>query len=107
MGATEAPAAHWARDYGLYMRDGKTPYATEDLPLVGASQGERVRDEEMFVRNVTSPDGRWLKVSATPVRDEQGAVLGAVALFRDDTETRRARHALEAERMSLVPPHTR
>jgi signal transduction histidine kinase len=101
MGATEAPAEDWARDFGLYSSDGKTPYATADLPLVRASHGERVRDEEMFVRNETMPEGRWLKVSATPVIDENGQVQGAVALFRDDSEPRRARQALEAERNFL------
>jgi len=101
MGAIEAPAEDWVRDFGLYLRDGKTPYKTEDLPLVRASHGERVRDEEMFVRNPTMPEGRWLKASATPVIDEHGEVQGAVVLFRDDTEPRRARQALEAERNFL------
>jgi signal transduction histidine kinase len=101
MGATEAPAEDWVRDYGLYRSDAKTPYLTEDLPLVRASHGERVRDEEMLVRNATMPEGRWLKVSATPVIDEHGEVQGAVVLFRDDTEPRRARQALEAERNFL------
>jgi PAS domain S-box-containing protein len=101
MGATEAPAEHWARDFGLYKSDEKTPYTMDELPLVRASHGERVRDEEMMVRNQTMPEARWLKVSATPVIDDQGDVQGAVALFRDDTEPRRARQALEAERNFL------
>jgi signal transduction histidine kinase len=101
MGAIETPAEDWPRDYGLYKSDGKTPYMSEELPLVRASHGEHIRDEEMLVRNATMPEDRWLKVSATPVIDEQGELQGAVALFRDDTETRRSRQALEAERNFL------
>jgi signal transduction histidine kinase len=101
MGAIEAPAEDWARDYGLYKSDGKTPYATEELPLVRASHGEKIRDEEMLVRNPTMSDERWLKVSATPVIDERGQMQGAVVLFRDDTGPRRDRQALEAERNFL------
>jgi signal transduction histidine kinase len=101
MGAIETPAEDRPRDYGLYKSDGKTPYTSEELPLVRASHGERIRDEEMLVRNATMSEDRWLKVSATPVIDERGELQGAVVLFRDDTETRRSRQALEAERNFL------
>ena len=97
-GALDEPTGAWAERYGLFHADEQTPLAEHELPLVRALGGERVRDAELYVRNDRVPNGCWLKVSAAPMCDETGRVCGAVALFRDESDRRRAEQALETER---------
>jgi diguanylate cyclase (GGDEF)-like protein/PAS domain S-box-containing protein len=76
--------------YAVTLADG-TPLAAEDLPMVRALRGETVRD----VRIVATREGhgsRRLSVNAQPIRDEHGAIVGAVVAQHDIT----ARSAAEA-----------
>src|SRR5688500_13424435 len=74
---------------------------TCDLPrcrLHAVIHGDPAYDEiqEVFFR----PDGKCFPVefSASPMRDEDGELLGSVIMFRDVTEKRSAALAAEAER---------
>ena len=63
-------------------------YEADEWPLVRAiQQGEVVIDEEIEML-IGSDARRILLVSATPVRDEAGRVMRAIALFHDVTEQR-------------------
>jgi PAS domain S-box-containing protein len=56
-------------------------------------------------RNLRTRDqvDRTIEVCASPIVDEQGLLLGTVMVFRDVSDTRRARHQLElAQRMSAL-----
>jgi PAS domain S-box-containing protein len=70
-----------------------------DRPLGRALRnGEVVRDEEI---ELSRPDGSGvtLEVNAGPVRDREGRITAAVAVFHDVTERKRAEEALrEADR---------
>ena len=74
--------------------DGK-PARSEDLPsTIARTTGEPVRGVVIGVRH---PSGtvRWLRVSASPLRDAASdEVLGAVVSFSDVTEARRGEQAL-------------
>ena len=74
--------------------DGK-PARGEDLPsTIARTTGEPVRGVVIGVRH---PSGtvRWLRVSASPLRDAASdEVLGAVVSFSDVTEARRGEQAL-------------
>jgi diguanylate cyclase (GGDEF)-like protein/PAS domain S-box-containing protein len=68
--------------------------ADEASPLSRALRGESVHGVEL---GLPGPGGRhdtWHSLNVTPVRDEGGAVRGAVCVGRDVTEQRRAREAL-------------
>ena len=83
------------------IRSDGTPFPVEDQPaMVALRTGEAVRDVEMGVRTA---DGqlRWRLVNAQPVRDDHGALLGAVASFFDITDRRLAEEALRAQRELL------
>jgi two-component sensor histidine kinase len=58
--------------------------ASDDLPMQRAARGEDIRNEEL---QVMFDDGDWIYelVSATPVRDADGKVTGAVAAAVDIT----------------------
>jgi len=86
--------------YQLYRPDG-TMFEPEDLPLQRAAlRGEEVRDVEIVHR---AADGREFigLFSASPLRDANGRVIGAVAVGRDVTEQRRAER-LREEYVSII-----
>jgi PAS domain-containing protein len=86
MGPVDAPPADWSSLYGCFLPDRVTPYPSEQLPLTRAMRGEPVDEEEVFIRNPHTPEGAWISVSSTPLRDERGRLTGGV-LPRPRTET--------------------
>lgn len=78
-----------ASHYQLYRPDGSI-FPPEELPLQRAAlRGEAVRDIEIIQR--TSSGAEVFTVwSASPLHDDAGRLVGAVAVGRDVTERRRA-----------------
>ena len=94
IGITDRPADEWSDLYGVYYADASTLVPPEQLPVVRALRGEEVDREQLFIRNPRVPDGTYISVNASPVRDEAGQVVGGVAVFRDVSERRRQEEAL-------------
>jgi PAS domain S-box-containing protein len=87
-------------ELGLCHPDG-TPYDPRDLPLTrSASDGEMISNLEMAVQ---WPDGqrRHLLVNSAPIRDSQGELSGAVAVFRDITQRKRMVKVLQRRNRDL------
>ncbi|MBX9790415.1 MAG: PAS domain S-box protein [Pirellulales bacterium] len=101
VGRLDVPVSEWSRRYGLYLPDRVTPYPENELPLVRASRGEVPPDTEVYVQHADRQEGVWLSVIARPVRDDNGTLVGGVAVFRDITESKRAGAALAAEQKLL------
>lgn len=83
-----------ARRWAVYQRDGVTPMASEDLPLVRAIRnGEVIEDCELVQVN---QQGKRLPLlcSAGPIRDGEGKVVGGIVAWRDVTELKQAEQAL-------------
>jgi PAS domain S-box-containing protein len=89
-GLVQSGPREWTKLYGLFRPNGTTPIPSDELPLARAVNGEEPEEEEMFVRNPNLPDGRFIRVKATPLRDSSGRPRGGVAIFRDVTERKRA-----------------
>ena len=94
IGMTDRPPEEWTGLYGVFYPDGTTPVPAAELPLVRAVRGESVEDMELFIRNANVPDGVYISVNASPVRDESGKVVGGVSVFRDVSERRMQEEAL-------------
>ncbi len=75
-------------EWGMFASDGTTPIPRDQTPLMRALAGEVISQAEVFMR--LPGGGRWHSVNATPVRDPDGTVRGAVAVSRDITDLRRA-----------------
>jgi signal transduction histidine kinase len=88
-GATATPAAEWSRQCGLYLPDKVTLYPPEELPLARSIRGEQVDDVEMFVRNATTPNGMWIRISGRPLRDAKGEISGGVIVCRNITQRKK------------------
>ena len=73
-----------------HSREDGSPYPREECPIYAAFKDGRVHrvDDEVFWHK----DGHCIPVeyTSTPIRDDQGRLAGAVVVFRDITERRRA-----------------
>ncbi len=97
LGPHDVPSDQWTERYGIFLEDTVTPFPPEQVPLARAIRGETVQDCLVHIRNPKVPDGLWISVSGTPMRDKDGALYGGVAVFREVTGERRS-----LERMRLL-----
>jgi PAS domain S-box-containing protein len=88
-------SSSWISEPGIHPRDGQTVTA-DQLPLVRAFHGEQVRDAE-FVIHLPDRPRRTFTANAQPIRDTDGARLGAVAALHEVTDRRRAQRLIECE----------
>ncbi|HKW83788.1 MAG TPA: ATP-binding protein, partial [Burkholderiaceae bacterium] len=97
-GLTTGNGGNWSSRFGLYLPDRTTPCPMAELPLARALRGEPVDHVDLYMlREGEAPGaGRWLTVTSRPLRDERGAVHGAVAVFADTTVRRHAEEEIRA-----------
>lgn len=84
----------------IFQPDG-TPRPPTQAPLARALRGEALRSEGERLRNLATGELRYREVSAAPVRDADGEIIGAVAVIRDVNDRRRAEEALRAREAEL------
>lgn len=85
---------------GLKHPDGRT-FELEELPTtLAANSGKTVQHVEMLIER---PDGerRFTETNASPLRDAQGRIIGAVAVVHDITELKAAEQAIRRARDEL------
>jgi signal transduction histidine kinase len=93
----------WPQRGTACLADGMTPCRPEQLALSRALAGKVVSDEEELIRRPGRPPGPWVSASASPLRDERGGVKGAVVVWRDISERKRAEEKLlQAERLAAI-----
>jgi sigma-B regulation protein RsbU (phosphoserine phosphatase) len=95
IGLTQTHPDEWSVQYGVYLPDGKTPYPTNDLPLVRAIRGEPTENVELFIRNPKNEAGVYLSVRGAPLKDKGGDVIGGLIVTRDITQDKWAKQAKE------------
>jgi len=95
----------WSGVYGLYVPGTDRLYPADELPLAKAIRGDQVVETEVHVHSERVPGGAWASVTAAPIRDSRGELLGGVAVFRDITE-RKAAEALSQRLSSAVEQAT-
>jgi len=83
---------------GLFHSDEQTPLSLDQLPLRQALKGEEVKDVDIFIRNENMPQGVHVRCHGIPLRDEQGLVIGGMALVTSLDQARRG--AAETHRQS-------
>lgn len=90
-----APRLELIRSKRVWVTQDGREIGPEDWPVARALRGEASRDEAM---EISEGDGesRTILVSASPIRDSNGTILGAVAIHQDITELRRLREVKEA-----------
>ena len=80
------PLPQLVSDLDVFTPDGRPRTEVKDSPLIRSLHGETIKFLEEFVRNRKTGELRYRQVSSSPVRNEKGQVVGAVAVVRDITE---------------------
>ena len=94
LGATEEiDVKKFAESLDVCRPDG-SPRPVEEAPALRALQGELVRNLEEIIRTPGSGEFRYRLVSAAPVRDGSGNIMGSVSVVRDINELKQAEQAL-------------
>ena len=94
-GAPDRSVDTWLQEHDVLQPDCKTPVAADGNPLLLALTGTATDDVELFVRDKRERQGVHLSVSGRPLRGDAGVAKGAVIVFRDITELKRAAAELE------------
>ena len=104
VGPKDVNPTEWASAYGTYYSDRITPYPSEHLPLARAMKGEEVTNEIIFIKNPEQPEGLYINVSASPLKDSEDSVNGGTIIIRDITESKLAEMELKKgkERLKAV-----
>jgi two-component system CheB/CheR fusion protein len=89
---TSADVRSLARSLEVFRPDG-TPRPIEGAPPLRALRGEIVTNEEEMVRTPATGELRHRQVSAAPVRDAAGNIIGSVSVVRDITDLKRGQEA--------------
>ena len=96
VGALEGTPDDWTHQFGVFEADQVTPCPASEVPLARALRGISVDREELFIRNAVISEGAWINITASPLKDELGAIWGGVVVFADMTERKRVDQALRA-----------
>ena len=100
--ARDVPPEQWANAYGVYLADGRTLVPAAENPLVRAMHGARKVEMEGIIKNGGVSEAR-VAIVATPLRNDNGEVTGAIALLRDVTQKRSLEQLLvHSQKMEAV-----
>jgi len=72
-----------AREFGFFDLSSMQQLSVNELPFARALRGEQVEDLEIFVHNEANPQGMYISISSRYLRDIDGSIHGALAVFRD------------------------
>lgn len=89
--------------YDRYYPDEVTPFPFQQTALYRAVHGEAVDDLEFVIRHKGAARGTHLVASGRPLRNEADELQGAVTVYRDLTDKKKAQQALrESDQMARV-----
>ena len=91
----------WPETYGVFYQDKKTLIPIDQLLATYISQGEAIRDIELFVRNKEQTEGIHIKASGIPLFDKNQEVVACVCIIRDITKDKIASIQLELAMQDL------
>lgn len=78
----------------IILRPDGTPRPIQESPPLRSLSGEIIQEEEQIVLVPSTGELRHRQVSAAPVRNRAGKIIGSVSVVRDITQQRRADAAL-------------
>ncbi|MDR3564240.1 MAG: PAS domain S-box protein [Negativicutes bacterium] len=97
LGANQTAVEDLAAALEVLRPDGSPRPVEEAWPLL-ALQGKVIKNGQEIVRTPATGELRYRAVSANPVRDVDGNIIGAVAVVRDTTEHRK----IEQEQLTAL-----
>jgi PAS domain S-box-containing protein len=100
-GAIDLPTDQWTPHYKVFLADGITPCPPDRLPLVRALYGESVK-VELMVQPPEPEPGKFIEVTARPLKDVRGNLRGGVAVLHDISERKRSEADLAQQAEELL-----
>ncbi|MBX9877905.1 MAG: PAS domain-containing protein [Candidatus Obscuribacterales bacterium] len=74
--------------YKRFKEDGQTPLLEDEEPLfIALNEGRAVESIGFVTSPHLPPEGIWIRTIASPVKNENGEVIGGVTLFQDITKS--------------------
>lgn len=99
VGIMKTSPAKWSEIYGNYLPDKITPFPTEQFPLLRALKGEEIHNVQIYVKNKKLKSGKFIIVSGSPLRDQDGTIIGSIAVFNDITPQKNIEEKLFSEKI--------
>jgi diguanylate cyclase (GGDEF)-like protein/PAS domain S-box-containing protein len=100
--ATDAPDAASVCELPLLEENGATSIAVDHQPVCVALTGRLVHQRYALVQAAYSAAPIHVAINATPLFDNEGRILGAVAVFHDITEQKQREAALTQQAQRLT-----
>ena len=91
----------WSETFGVFYPDKETRVPIDQILSTYISQGEAIRDEELFVRNGEQTEGIHVRGSGIPLFDENQEVVACVCVIRDITKDKIAAIQLDQTMQQL------
>jgi PAS domain S-box-containing protein len=88
-GATDEDLAAVRKHYKVFLADGITPCPPDRHPMARALHGESVK-VELMVQPPEPGRGKFIEVTARPLKDARGNLRGGVVVLHDITERKRS-----------------
>jgi PAS domain S-box-containing protein len=85
-GPAELKPQEWAKYYGAFLPDRKTPLPLRKNPLYLAIKGRVSKNVDLFVKNPRVPRGAFISINCGPLKDSKGKIVGAVSVFKEITK---------------------
>ncbi len=98
---TNVSTSERSKAFGLLLPDRVTPMPASETPSSRALRGEVVENQEIFVISPRFPNGCYALCSASPIRDEDGNIIGAVSVSRDISTLKQTERELKVNRDDL------
>ena len=95
--AEGSPLDDWSPRLGLFHKDGHTPLALEELPVLRALHEGPTEALQIIARD-TAGTMRTLTARGRPVTDDRGTLQGAVMIMRDHTDQERSKRQVRRQR---------
>jgi two-component system cell cycle sensor histidine kinase/response regulator CckA len=88
-GRNEPLSNMWEMSENIYQQTENINIPKDELPITRALRGEVVHQAKIRIKNADDDSGIFISVSAAPLRNRQGKQIGAVVVFRNNTEAHR------------------
>ncbi len=95
----EAKTEQLAETYQIYLAGTGQLYPTQNLPIVRSLKGERVKAEDLELHQPHQIIP--LEVTSTPIFDETGTIVYAIAVFQDISQRKQAERVLAQYNQTL------
>lgn len=99
-GPVDSKNYEWARIFNIYYPTGHQLVEKNRLPIVRALKGEVIKNEIYLFKNPKKGD-LLVSISASPIKDNDGYIIGSLVIDRDITEQQLSQRKLEQANQEL------